>query len=117
VEVEADGRLRMLQSHLLDPAANSNQDFEWEALLSAIVPQPHPRQAKPCAKDNNINAEGRSWLRNLSLDQDFTRNAAALLQPGKSAILAAIHDWRAAMELLSGYSPLVLHTTVIRPTG
>jgi uncharacterized membrane protein len=116
VEVEADGRLRMLQSHLLDPAAEARREFEWEALLSAIVPQPHPTSANPNPKGSAINAQSRSWLQEMSFDQDFKRNAAALLRPGNSAIFAAIYDWRSAMELLSGYSNLVLHTTIVRST-
>lgn len=120
VEVEADGRLRMLQSHLLDPAAKAEDDFEWEALLSALVPQPHSRKTShdsPGASGNTINIQGQSWLKNLALDLGFTRDAAALLRPGNSAILATIHDWRSAMELLSGYSAVVLHTTVFQPKG
>jgi uncharacterized membrane protein len=116
VEVEPDGRLRMLQSHLLDPAVEAERDFEWEALLSAIVPQPHPPPATSNTKTSMVNSQSRSWLQELSFDQDFKRNAAALLRPGSSAILAAIHDWRSAMELLSGYSNLVLHTTIVRST-
>jgi uncharacterized membrane protein len=116
VEVESDGRLRMLQSHLLDPAANGDREFEWEALLSAIVPQPHPTPEDRQKKPSTVNAQGRTWLQDMSFDQDFRRNAAALLRPGCSAILAAISDWRTAMELLSGYSSLVLHTTVVRST-
>jgi len=120
VEVEADGRLRMLESHLLDPAAGAEDAFEWEALLSAIVPQPHlPSSSRETLsrEAHHINLEGRTWLKDLSFDQDFTRNAAALLQPGNSAILATIHDWRFAMKLLSGYSQLVLHTTIVRSKG
>ncbi len=116
VEVEPDGRLRMLQSQLLDPTAKTERDFEWEALLSAIVPQPHPTPANSNAKGSTVNAQGRTWLEDMSFDQDFKRNAAALLRPGNSAILAAISDWRSAMELLSGYSALVLHTTIVRST-
>jgi uncharacterized membrane protein len=116
VEVEPDGRLRMLQSHLLDPAAEAVREFEWEALLSAIVPQPYPASANRNTKTSTLNEQSRTWLQDLSFDQDFKRNAAALLRPGSSAILAAISDWRSAMELLSGYSSLVLHTTIVRST-
>jgi uncharacterized membrane protein len=114
VEVESDGRLRMLQSHLLDPGAYTDREFEWEALLSAIVPQPHPTPENRQQKASTVNAQSRTWLEDMSFDQDFRRNAAALLRPGSSAILAAISDWRSAMELLSGYSGLVLHTTIVR---
>jgi len=116
VEVEPDGRLRMLQSQLLDPAAEARREFEWVALLNAIVPQPHPTSANRNTKGSTVNAQSHTWLQEMSFDQDFKRNAAALLRPGSSAILAAIYDWRSAMELLSGYSNLVLHTTIVRST-
>jgi len=41
------------------------------------------------------------------------RNAAALLQPGNSAIFALIQDWQSAATVLSGYSHPVLHTTTV----
>jgi uncharacterized membrane protein len=115
VEVENDGRLRMLQSLLVDPAADPEDAFEWRALLSAIVPLPYLSSSSPTkvgTQVRTINDEGSAWLENLSLDPDFARNASALLRPGNSAILATIHDWQSAIKLLSGYSHLVLHTTV-----
>jgi uncharacterized membrane protein len=120
IEVEFDGRLRMLESHLLDPAAAEKDDFQWEALLSAIVPQPHvpsPTRASPGGEGRMVNAQSRAWLKDLSFDQDFARNAAAVLRPGNSAILAAIRDWQSAVKLLSGYSNVVLHTTIMRSKG
>lgn len=120
VEVESDGRLRMLQSHLLDPSAGAEDDFRWEAFLSAIVPQPHLPSSRRATLEGDVRtviAQGRAWLKDLSFDQEFARNAAALLLPGNSAILATIHDWRSAVKLLSGYSHLVLHTTIVRSKG
>jgi uncharacterized membrane protein len=117
VEVQPDGRLRMLRSQLLDPAADENDNFQWEAFLSAIVPQRHLPFSARVSQDGigrTVNAQGRSWLNDLSFDQDFARNAAAILQPGNSAILATIHDWLPAVTLLSGYTSLVLHTTIVR---
>ena len=121
VEVEADGRLRMLKSRLLDPTVSGDSDdFEWEALLCAIIPQPHLASSARVSKDgvgNTVNAKGHSWLKELVFDRDFARNAAALLRPGNSAIMAAIRDWQSAATLLSGYSNLLLHTTVVRSKG
>ena len=55
-----------------------------------------------------------SGCKDFSLDQDFVRNAAALLRPGNSAILATLQKWKPALTVLSGYSPLVLHTRILR---
>ena len=62
----------------------------------------------------SMNAEGSGWLKSLSLDQDLVRNAAALLLPGRSAILATLQEWKSALTVLSGYSPLVLHTRIAK---
>jgi uncharacterized membrane protein len=114
VEVESDGRLRMMQSHLLDPSARD--DFRWEGLLTAIVPLPHvPRSSDAGKEFNAINAKSQAWLKNLSFDQGFLRDAAALLRPGNSAILSTIDNWQPAVEFLAGYSYFVLHTSIIRP--
>jgi uncharacterized membrane protein len=59
-----------------------------------------------------INAKGSSWLKRVSRDRDFIRNAAAVLRPGNSAILAIIRDAQPALAVLSGYSPVVLHTAL-----
>ena len=120
VEVEKDGRLRMLHSHMLDPATGSEDASRWKAILSAIVPLPHlPPSSKRelISEVRSINAEGSGWLKDFSLDQDFVRDAAALLRPGNSAILANIHDWQAAVKVLSGYSRIVLHTSISRIEG
>lgn len=115
VEIESDGRLRMTHSQLVDPAAAFEDEREWKELLSAIVPLPHlPESSAPevISQVRTINAGGSTWLKNNSLDQDFVRNAAALLRPGNSAILAMVQDWRPALQVLSGYSQIVLHTRV-----
>jgi uncharacterized membrane protein len=115
VEVENDGRLRITQSQLLDPAATCEDAPEWKELLSAIVPLPYVPVASSAAvnsKARDINAGSNEWLKSSALDQDFIRNAAALLQPGNSVIMAAIGDWQAALPLLGGFSNIVLHTPV-----
>jgi uncharacterized membrane protein len=112
VTVGSEGGLRIMRSHLLDPSVRT--DFKWEALLAAIMPLPHP-QADNVANDfNAITVQSRVWLGKLSFHQSFLRDAAALLRPGHSAILATIDDWRPAIEFLSGYSHFVLHTTINR---
>jgi uncharacterized membrane protein len=116
VEVEQDGRLRMMHSEMLDPAAGADDLMRWKGLLSAIVPPPHtPVSSAPEVRFQSlgINSAATDWLKNPSLDKDFVRNVAALLQPGNSAIFALIQDWPSAAPVLAGYSPLVLHTTAV----
>jgi uncharacterized membrane protein len=115
VEVEKDGRLRLLHSDLLDPAAGWEGASHWKALLSAIVPLPHvPAAGKRAvvSEVRSINAEGNAWREDFALDQNFLRDAAALLRPGNSAIFATLGEWEPALTVLSGYSPFVLHTTI-----
>ncbi len=117
VEVEKDGRLKMLHSQMLDPAVGPEDAHRWKAILSAIVPLPHipPSSKRELVSEvRSINAESSQRLKDFSLDQDFVRNAAALLRPGNSAILATLKEWKAALTVLSGFSPLVLHTTIVR---
>jgi uncharacterized membrane protein len=118
VEVEQDGRLRLLQNQLLDPADDSADTHQWKALLSSIVPMPHVLAAttkERSAEVRAINLEGGAWLKDLALDQDFVRNAAALLRPGNSAILATVQDWQTALPVLCGFSHIVLRTALARP--
>jgi uncharacterized membrane protein len=114
VEIEKDGRLRLHHSQLLDPAVGSSMP-QWKAILSAIVPLPHippSSTAETIVEVRTINAEGKSWLKGTSLDPGFIRDAAALLRPGNSAILAIIRESRSARTVLSGYSYIVLHTSI-----
>ena len=115
VEVEKDGRLRLTHSDLLDPAAGWEGASQWKALLGAIVPLPHlPPSSKQrlVSEVRSINADGNAWLEDFALDPNFVRDAAALLRPGNSAILATLRQWKPALTVLSGYSPFVLHTTI-----
>jgi uncharacterized membrane protein len=117
VEVESDGRLRMMGSQLLDPAAAPKDALDWKELLSAIVPLPHvpvSSTAQVMSQVRTINARSSDWLKNTALDQDFVRDAAALLRPGNSAVLATIQDWQSALPVLCGFSHIVLHTAVKR---
>ena len=115
VEVESDGRLRMMHSQLLDPSGAAEDAPQWKELLSTIVPLPHvppSSTAEVISQVRTINVGGSTWLKNSSLDPDFVRDAAAVLRPGNSAILAMVHDWRPALQVLSEYSQIVLHTGV-----
>ncbi len=116
VEVESDGRLRVIHSHLIDPTSGIDSVTRWNALLSAIVPLPYSPQSSTSEVNSEvrgINAAASKWLKDSSLDKDFVRNVAAVLQPGNSAVFAIIQDWRSAAPVLSGYSQLTLHTTVL----
>lgn len=119
VEVENDGRLRVTQSQMLDPAAACEELPDWKELLSAIVPLPVPvsSTAEVMSRARNINAGSSAWLKNSALDQDFVRNAAALLRPGNSAILATVADWQSVLPVLGGFSKIVLHAAVGQPEG
>jgi uncharacterized membrane protein len=117
VEVENDNRLRLHHSQLLDPAAGMDDVVQWKAILSAIIPLPHtPSEstAETASQVSLINSEGRRWLKRVSLDREFIRNAAALLRPGNSAIFAMCRNSESALKVLSGYSQIVLHTSVVK---
>jgi uncharacterized membrane protein len=114
VEIERDGRLRLHQSQLLDPAVTPEM-LSWKAILSAIVPLPHTpssSRAETLAEVRAINEETGRWLKAISSDRDFARNAAALLCPGNSAIFAIVGQAQSALAFLGGYSHFVLHTAV-----
>jgi uncharacterized membrane protein len=116
VEVEPDGRLRVLHSHLIDPNSGMDGVTRWNALLSAIVPLPHSPQSSTSEANSEvrgINAAASSWLKDSLLDRDFVRNVAAVLQPGNSAIFARIQGWPSAGPVLSGYSHVLLHTKAV----
>jgi uncharacterized membrane protein len=112
VTVGNEGGLRIMRSHLLDPSART--DFKWEALIAAIMPLPHPRSGSSASEFNAISVQSQVWLGKLPFHQNFLRDAAALLRPGHSAIIATIDDWQPAIEFLSGYSHFVLHTSIHR---
>jgi uncharacterized membrane protein len=117
VEVEADGRLRLHHSQLLDPASNSNT-LQWKAILSSIVPMPHTEESSSSstiAETRTIHTYSDAWLKSGFPDVNFLRDAAALLRPGHSAILAIIREARPALAVLLGYSYVVLTTNIDVP--
>jgi hypothetical protein len=102
-----------MHSQLLDPTAVGDEGPRWKELLSAIVPLPHvppSSTAEVISQVRTINVGSSTWLKGSRLDQDFVRNAAALLRPGNSAILATVGDWQSALPVLCGFSHIVLHT-------
>src|SRR5277367_1263853 len=114
VEIENNGLLRLNHSQLLDPASASTLS-QWKAILSAIVPLPYVPQSSAAETNvevRNINAQGSSWLKMTSLEDDFIRDAAAVLRPGNSAILAIVRELKPALAVLSGYSYIVLRTSM-----
>jgi len=114
VEIEKDGRLRLHHSQLLDPAVGSDAEH-WKSILNAILPQPHIPPLSPTKtvrEVRTLNAESRRILKTSSLDRDFLRDAAALLRPGNSAILAIIRQSKPALAVLLGYSYIVLRTSI-----
>jgi uncharacterized membrane protein len=120
VEVEWDGKLRLHHSHLLDPASGMDDAIQWKAILNAIVPLPHippDSAAEVVSEVRRINAEGQSWLKGVPLDHDFIHNAAALLRPENSAILAIIRNSESALPVLLGFSHVVLRTTLLKFRG
>jgi uncharacterized membrane protein len=117
VQVERDGRLRLHHSQLLDPAHGLDETFRWKAILNAIVPLPHvPPESAPetASQVRKINAEGSNWLRGKSFNDNFIRDASAVLRPGNSAIFAIVHETDSALPVLAGYSPIVLHASFAR---
>jgi uncharacterized membrane protein len=115
VQVEQNGMLRLHHSELLDPAHGLNDALRWKAILSAIVPLPHipfKTSAETSLQVLRINAESGNLLQENYFDANFMRDAAAVLRPGNSAILAILRESEAAFPILLGYSHLVLHTRV-----
>jgi len=114
LEIEKDGRLRLHHSQLLDPAVGSNIP-QWEAILSGIVPLPYVPQSSTSGTASEVrtnNAKGVGRWKVTSLDDDFIRDAAAVLRPGNSAILAIIREPQSAIKVLAGYSYIVLRTSI-----
>lgn len=114
VEVEADGRLKLFQGLLLDTATCDIDILRWKDLLSTILSLPHGPRQEPTqtAGAPVLHAQTSSWLERISLDREFTRNAAAILRPDSSAVLAIVRQSDEAIYVMSGYSHFVLHTRI-----
>jgi uncharacterized membrane protein len=112
VEVESDGRLKLFQGIVLDAAPGKEAFAEWESLLGVLRPVSHRALAGSPAKVNERYAQAVHWFDHFSLNQEFVRNAAALLSPDSSAVMAIIDGGEDALGILGGYSRFVLHTQI-----
>lgn len=112
VEVDSRGRLRLRHSMVLDPAVSDSAPG-WRALLGAIQPPAASVQATPKESSDEsrvLYAEAALWRRELMANPDFLRNLDAVLQPSGSAIFALLTDADAAVQVLRGYSGVLLRT-------
>ena len=118
VEVERDGGLKLFHGLLLDSVAGIGDAAQWRSILSAIHPPPYwAYHAAPGLANTAQTMEPLVNERPAqpSLNGEFIRDAAALLQPGRSVLLAIIHDREAVLPVVSGYSRFVLHTRLDWP--
>jgi uncharacterized membrane protein len=115
VEVDARGRLRIRHSMALDPAFADSAPA-WRALLLAIQSQAVPIQpaSKERASESKaLNAEASLWQRALMANNPvFLRDLGAVLRPADSAIFAVVTDGDAAVQVLRGYSSVLLRTSL-----
>ena len=114
VEVDGRGRLRVRHSLILDPAfADSAQ--AWRALLGAIQPEAAPLHSVSKEGDGESqppNAEASLWRHALMANPEFLRDLSAVLRPGDSAIFAVLSDADTALQLLRGYSRVLLRASL-----
>jgi hypothetical protein len=112
VEVESDGRLKLFQGVILDAAPGKEAFAQWESLLGVLRPVSHRALTGSPAKVDERHAQAVLWFDHFSLNQEFVRNAAALLSPDSSAVMAIIDGDEDALGILGGYSRFVLHTQI-----
>jgi uncharacterized membrane protein len=105
VEVERDGGLKLFLGLSLDSETSTECTARWRSILGAILPPHYWSYQAP-----GIVPEGNGRPPQPSLDQEFIRDAAALLQPGNSMLLALVRDGKAMLPVVSGYSRFPLHT-------
>jgi uncharacterized membrane protein len=114
VEVDAQGRLRLRHSLVLDPTFADSAPA-WRALLGAIQPPAVPHQSassEGASESRALNAEASLWRHALMANPGFLRDLGSVLYPGDSAILAVLSDADAAVRVLRGYSSVVLRTSL-----
>jgi uncharacterized membrane protein len=112
VEVDAQSRLRLRHSLVLDPAFSDSAPA-WRALLGAIQPPAVPHQSSSregSSESQALNAEASLWRREFMANPDFLRDLGAVLRPADSAIFAVVTDADAAVRVLRGYSSVLLRT-------
>jgi uncharacterized membrane protein len=112
VEVDAQGRLSLHHSLVLDPAFADSAPA-WRALLGAIQPPALPLQSaskESGSESRTVNAEASMWRRDLMANPPFLRDLSAVLRPGNSAIFTVLTDADAAIRVLRGYGSVLLRT-------
>jgi uncharacterized membrane protein len=112
VEIDAQGRLSLRHSLVLDPAFADSAPA-WRALLGAIQPPaaPLPSASKESVSESRaVNAEASMWRRDLMANPRFLRDLSAVLRPGDSVIFAVFGEADAAVRILRGYSSVLLRT-------
>jgi uncharacterized membrane protein len=113
VEVDGNGRFRLFQGLLLDSMSSAHDTAKWRALLNAIVPFPVASASDPAytiGHMEELTVHVDRWLRQISFDYEFLSDAAALLRPGSSALMAVVQNGRDTVSVMSGFSHFVLHT-------
>jgi uncharacterized membrane protein len=98
VEVERGGGLKLFHGLLLECETSMDDATVWKGILSAILPPPYWAGGSSSSPAQ------------LDLNSEFIRDAAALLRPGNSVLLAIIHDSKAMLPVVSRYSRFILHT-------
>lgn len=112
VEVDAQGRLNVHYSLVLDPAFADSAPA-WRALLVAIQPPGVPRRSasrESGSESRAVNAEASVWRRELMANPPFLRDLSAVLRPGDSAIFTVLGEADPAVRVLRGYSSVLLRT-------
>jgi uncharacterized membrane protein len=120
VEVEKDGSLRLFEGVLLDTAVGSEDATQWTNILSALVPPPHravPAPAIPGTEGHLVRSRVSDAAEQFFFEHEFVRNAAALLQPGNSALLVIVGKADEVLPVLAGYSHFVLRTSLHHREG
>jgi hypothetical protein len=112
VEVEVDGGLRLFHGLLLGSETNAHDAALWRSILSAILPPPYWSHDAAEMPDEEAPIDPQTSHRSALpfLDQEFIRDAAALLRPGSSALLAIVHESKKLLPVASAYSHFLLHT-------
>jgi hypothetical protein len=72
----------------------------------------HRALAGSPAQVDERHAQAVHWFDHFSLDQEFVHNAAGLLSPDSSAVMAIIDGGEDALGILGSYSRFVLHTQI-----
>jgi uncharacterized membrane protein len=113
VEIDPAGGLKLFQGLRFDAFPARERPIQWVPLLNAILPFPttiafEHSGCLPTAQE--LTDETRRWVEGVWGDPHFVRDAAALLQPGTSALMAIMPGEPEVLAHLSGYSHFLIHT-------